>query len=80
MKKSVLRQIVKEEISKVLNENQKFKTPGVEQAYDNLEKSVIAWRKATMPMKLQGEEEFKSFETAFSKMIQSALAKDVRSN
>ena len=63
-----------------LNEQQEFKSPGLEQAYDNLEKSVIAWRKATMPMGLQKEEEFKAFETAYSKMIQVALAKDVRAN
>jgi len=63
-----------------LNEQQEFKSPGLEQAYDNLEKSVIAWRKATMPMGLQKEEEFKAFETAYSKMIQAALAKDVRAN
>jgi hypothetical protein len=63
-----------------LNEQQEFKSPGLEQAYDNLEKSVVAWRKATMSMGLQKEEEFKAFETAYSKMIQSALAKDVRTN
>ncbi len=63
-----------------LNEQQEFKSPGLEQAYDNLEKSVVAWRKATMPMGLQKEEEFKAFETAYSKMIQAALAKDVRAN
>ena len=63
-----------------LNEQQEFKSPGLEQAYDNLDKSIIAWRKATMSMGLQKEEEFKEFETAYSKMIQAALAKDVRAN
>jgi len=61
-----------------VNENQKFKTPEIEQAHDNLDKSVIAWRKATMPLNLQKEEEFKAFETALSKMVLMALAKDVR--
>ena len=63
-----------------VNENQKFKTPEIEQAHANLDKSVIAWRKATMPLNLQKEEEFKAFETALSKMVQMALAKDVRAN
>ena len=65
-----------------LKEAMEFKTPGLQDTFEGLEKAVIAWRKAVQELGInyKTDKEFGDFETAYSKMVNAVESKDVRMN
>ena len=65
-----------------LKEAMEFKTPGLQDTFEGLDKAVIAWRKAVQELGInyKTDKEFGDFETAYSKMVNAVESKDVRAN